>query len=212
MQKLKIICTFFILKSFLACEPAVTFNQPQPVDIDNLSIFPKRIQGQYLSQSDSSLLLIDDKLIKRIFDYDIKIHPNELDSNSKLSGNTIIDSKTNERTLIKYDGDSLIKHIYYIDTLFHLNYDNVVRTFRGYYFLNTRYGKESWEVKKVQLTKGKLILSRISTKLDIENLKEITETKQDTIPPYHISSTKSQFKKFVKKDGFSDSETFIRQK
>ncbi len=195
-----------------ACEPPVTFNEPQPTDIDNLSKFPKRLQGQYMSLADNSTLSISDKLIQRIYDYDYKIHPNQLDSTTQLSGDTIIDLTTNEKTVIKRDGDSLINHAHYIDTLFQMDYDNVVRKFKGYYFLNTRYDKTSWEVKKIQLEKGQLVISGISTKEDIENLKEITETATDTIPPYKFTATKKQFKKFIKNDGFSDSETFVRQK
>jgi hypothetical protein len=56
------------------------------------------------------------------------------------------------------------------------------------------------------------MLSSISTIHDIENLKEITETPQDTVPPYKFSATKKQFKQFIKNDGFSDSEYFVRQK
>lgn len=212
MKRLKLISTFIILTSLSACEPPVTFDEPQPTDTDNLSKFPNRLQGQYLSLADNSTLLISDKLIQRIYDYDYKLHPKQLDSTSRLVGDTVIDLKTNERTLIKHDGDSLVTHIHYIDTLFLMNYDNVVRKFKGYYFLNTRYDKESWEVKKIQLSKGQLVISSISTKLDLDNLKEITETTLDTVPPYKFTATKKQFKKFLKADGFSDSETFIRQK
>ena len=200
------------MTSLFACEPPVTFDEPQPTNIDNLSKFPKRLQGQYLNLTDNSTLIVSDKLIQRIYDYDYKVHLNQLDSAEQLSGDTIINIKTKEKTLIKRDGDSLITHVHYIDTLFQMDYDNVVRKFKGYYFLNKRYDKTSWEVKKIQLTKGQLILSSISTNLDIENLKEITETPQDTVPPYKFSATKKQFKEFIKNDGFSDSETFIKQK
>ena len=212
MKRLKTISTFIILTSLFACEPPVTFDEPQPTKIDNLSKFPKRLQGQYLNLIDNSTLLVSDKLIQRIYDYDYKVHLNQLDSAEQLSGDTIINIKTKEETLIKRDGDSLITHVHYIDTLFQMEYDNVVRKFKGYFFLNKRYDKTSWEVKKIQLTKGQLILSSISTKLDIENLEEITETPQDTVPPYKFSATKKQFKEFIKNDGFSDSETFIKQK
>jgi len=212
MNRLKLISTFIILTSLYACEPPVTFNEPQPTDTDNLSKFPKRLQGEYLKLADNSTLSIGDKLIQRTYDYDFKIHINELDSAEQLSGDTIINLKTNEKTLIKREGDSLITHIHYVDTLFQLDYDNVVRKFKGYYFLNKRYGKTSWEVKKIQLTKGQLILSSISTKLDIENLKEITETATDTVSTYKFSPSKKQFKKFIKNGGFSDSETFVRLK
>ena len=212
MKRLKLISTFIILTSLFACEQPVTFNEPQPTDIDNLSKFPKRLQGQYLNFADNSTLLVSDKLIQRIYDYDYKVHLNQLDIAEQLSGDTIINIKTKEKTLIKRDGDSLITHVHYIDTLFQMDYDNIVRKFKGYYFLNKRYDKTSWEVKKIQLTKGQLILSTISTKHDIENLKEITETPQDTVPPYKFTATKKQFKEFIKNDGFSDSEIFVRQK
>jgi hypothetical protein len=212
MKRLKLISTFIILTSLYACGPPVTFNEPQPTDIDNLSKFPKRLQGQYLNLTDNSTLLVSNKLIQRIYDYDEKIHSSQLDSISRFSGDTIIDLTTNEKIVIKRDGDSLIIHIHYIDTLFQMDYDNVVRKFKGYYFLNKRYDKTSWEVKKIQLTKGQLKLSSISTELDIENLKEITETPQDTIPPYKFAATKKQFKQFIKNDSFSDSEAFVRQK
>jgi hypothetical protein len=212
MKQLKFISTFIILTSLFACEPPVTFNEPQPTDTDNLSKFPKRLQGQYLSLSDNSTLSISDKLIQRTYDHDYKVHPNQLDSTSRLLGDTIIDLTTNEKTVIKRDGDSLITHIHFIDTLFQMDYDNVVRKFKCYYFLNTRYDKTSWEVKKIQLVKGQLVISSISTKEDIENLKEITETATDTIAPYKFTATKKQFKQFIKNDGFSDSETFVRQK
>lgn len=141
------------MTSLFACEPPVTFNEPQPTDTDNLSKFPKRLQGQYLSLTDYSTLSISDKLIQRIYDFDYKVHPNQLDSTSRLLGDTIIDLTTNEKTVIKRDGDSLITHIHFIDTLFLMDYNNVVRKFKGYYFLNTRYDKTSWEVKKNSISK-----------------------------------------------------------
>jgi hypothetical protein len=209
---MKLITIFIFLTSLFACEPPVTFNEPQPTNVDNLSKFPNRLQGKYLNLTDNSTLLVGEKLIQRIYDYDYKIHLNQLDSAEQLSGDTIINVKTNEKTIIMKDGDSLISHIHFVDTIFQLDYDNVVRRFKGYYFLNKRYDKTSWVVKKIQLTKGQLTISGISTKLDIENLKEITETSADTIPPYKFSATKKQFKQFIKSDGFSDNETFVRQK
>ncbi|MCA6445108.1 MAG: hypothetical protein IM600_16890, partial [Bacteroidetes bacterium] len=75
MKRLKFITTIIILTSLFACEPPVTFNEPQPTDTDNLSKFPDRLQGQYLSLADNSVLVIGDKVIQRIYDFDQKIHP-----------------------------------------------------------------------------------------------------------------------------------------
>ena len=63
----------------------------------------------------------------------------------------------------------------------------------------------------MKLEKWKLVISRIS-KEDIEKLKEITETSQETEPPYNFTATKKQFRQFIKNDGFSNNEIFIKQK
>lgn len=212
MKGLKFITTIIILISLFACEPPVTFNEPQPTDTNNLSKFPDRLQGKFISLADNSALVIGDKLIQRIYDFDEIIHPSQLDSNLRLSGDTIINLTTNTREVVKREGDSLVTHIHYVDTLFLMDYDNVVRKFKGYYFLNKRYEKESWEVKKIELLKGQLVVSSISTEQDIDNLKTITESTQDTVAPYKFATTKKQFKEFIKNDGFNDSETFVRQK
>lgn len=172
--------------------------------------FPKRLKGVYLSLLDSSTLSINDKLIQRIYDFDYKIHPNQLDSTTQHLGDTLIDIKTKKRELIKKDGDSLLIHVYKVDTLFLIGVDNVLRKFRGYYFLNTRYDNASWLVEKVQLSKGQLVISEISKKEDIENLSKITGNDLDTISNYNFTITKKKFKKFVSDNGFKDKETFLR--
>ena len=213
MKLLRFISTIIVLTCFIACESTVTFNEPQPADTDNLTKFPKRLQGQYLSLNDSSNLFVLNNVIIRTYDYESILHPNQLNNiNATLSGDTVIDNPTNEKTAITYIGDSIKLPIHCVDTIFQLDYDNVVRKFKGYYFLNTRYDKANWEVKKVELTKGQLVISSISTKLEIEKLIEITESPNDTVPPYNFTATKKQFKEFINSDGFNDSETFVKQK
>jgi len=213
MKLLRFISTIIVLTCFFGCEPTVTFNEPQPADTDNLTKFSKRLQGQYLSLEDSSNLFVLDNVIIRTYDYESILHPNQLNNiNATLSGDTLIDNPTNEKTAITYLGDSIKLPIHCVDTIFQLDYDNVVRKFKGYYFLNTRYDKANWEVKKVKLAEGQLVISRISTKLEIEKLIEITDSPNDTVPPYNIKATKRQFKEFIKSDGFNDSETFVKQK
>ena len=100
MRKLNFISTIIILTSLFACEPPVTFNEPQPTDTDNLSKFPNHLQGQYISLADNSELTIGDNLIQRIYEFDQKIHLSQPDSNSRLSGDTIINLTTNAREVI----------------------------------------------------------------------------------------------------------------
>jgi len=54
-----------------------------------------------------------------------------------------------------------------------------------------------------------LTMGNISIEEDVNKLKEITETLEDTIST-QFSLSKRQFKKFVKQEGFSEQETFVR--
>ncbi len=210
MKFLKKLLIFILLTSFLACEPPIAFSEPQPINKNNLAKFPNRIQGLYLSIKDSSTLSIEKNLIRRIYDYNYKIHPNQLDSTSRIVDNKIINLENNQQIPIKRIGDSLLVNLHYNDTLFTLTKDNVVRKYKGYYFLNERLEKKDWEVKKIRFSKGQMTISSISIKDDIENLKEMTENIKDTIESSNITTTKRQFKKFIKNDGFRDKETFIK--
>ncbi|MCO5230526.1 MAG: hypothetical protein M9958_05145 [Chitinophagales bacterium] len=212
MKRMKSLLVPIFLISFYACTPSVTFSEPQPTETDNLSEFPKRLQGQYLSLDDNSTLEISDQMIRRIYDYDTETHSNQLDSASQPSGDTIINPISNEKSLITRDGDSLITHVHKIDTLFLMSSDNIAREFKGYYFLSTRYKQSSWIVKKIQLTREKLILSSISTQLDIEHLREITDSPTEKAQIYEFTPSKKQFKKFVKNNGFRDREILLRLK
>ncbi len=210
MKFLLFISAVMLMTAFYGCEPVVTFNEPQPAGVTNLSSFPGRLQGHYVSLADSSTLTINDKLIRRIYDVHYKTSLNQLDSNERLNGDTLIDIRTNEKTIVVLDGDSIINHNEYSDTLIMLDDDNVVRKWKGYYFISTRYEGESWEVRKIEQTKGELIISSITARSDIDNLQELTESVQDTVPPYTFSVTKQQFSKFVQRNGFSDHEVFVR--
>lgn len=211
MKLLQIISAFIILTNLIACEPPVIFTEPQPTRTDNLSKFPSRLQGRYLSLDDKSTLLIGEKSMQRVYDFNYKFHPNQLDSASELSGNTVINLKTNQKIAVKRIGDSLVAHMHYIDTIFQISQDNVIRRFKGFYFLNTRHAYKSWEVKKIQLKKKELVMGKISTKLDLENLKEITKNPQKNGPPYIFKPSKKQFRIFVKGGGFRKSEIFIKK-
>lgn len=201
----------FLVAILTGCEPPVTFTEPQPVDTENLIKFPKRLQGQYFNLEDNSILIIEDALIQRVYNLEEKVHINQVDNSLQINGDTIINLATNDKSIIYREEDSLITHIHYTDTLFKIDNKNVVRKWKGYYFLSTCYDETSWEVKKVQLSKGQLFLSNISSELEMENLKEMAEMPDDTIPPFKIAATKKSFKKFVKNNGFANVQIFVKQ-
>ena len=214
MKKIKIISVFLILTNLFACstnEPPVTFNEPQPAETSNLSRFPNKLRGNFLSLNDNSLLIISDKLIQRVTTIDNVIHLAELDSNSRLSGDTIFNSRTNSRIVVTRKGDSLYHHGRYIDTLFQIGINNVLRRQNSNYFLSTKHDDESWIIQKINISDDQLLISNISLEMDMENLKMITKLTQDTIPPFKFSATQKQFTNFINSGGFKATERFVNQ-
>jgi len=192
-----------------ACQPPVTFTEPQPKDVATLSGFPQRIQGKYLSADDSTFLQITANSMIRIYDFNEKMHLSQLDSTEQIIGDSLFNLNTNRGQLIRIEGDSIVMHLNDIDTLFTIDKQNVLKKFKGYYFVNINIPTDNWEVKKLEISHGKLTLSDISPEEDMNQLKIITESNQDTTP-YILSPTRRQFKKFVRNEGFLDEEVFLK--
>lgn len=194
-----------------SCEPAVTFDKPQPDNEKSLSSFPSRLQGNYLSEDQASVITITGNVITRHYEFDYKQHKDSIGSSYKIVGDSLVNTSNGTSEKISLQGDTLIQHESWTDTLFNISADNVLKKFKGYYFLNTVFKENSWEVKQLWLKKGVLSIGSISDESDIQRLKEITETAADTTSTT-FSLTKKQFRQFVKQDGFSKQEKFTRMK
>ena len=212
MKKSTLFISFLFIIFMNSCGKkyeVVTFTTPQPTETKDLKKFPKKLFGEYLSSDEISRLKISKSMIEKIYDYRTKIHPNELDSNSTIKGCYIIDLKTKEKTLFKRVNDSLEVNIVFTDTIFNLNDEDILRKYKGYYFLNKRSGN-GWEVQKLFLKKGKLYLSVITNESEINQLKQVSESYEDTISPYNFKIKKKEFKGFILGDGFSTTDTLIK--
>jgi hypothetical protein len=206
------IILFLIYLTVTSCEPTVSFDEPQPVNTNNLANFPKRLQGKYLSLQDSSELLIKDKfIIKNYYDSDKRL-TSEVDSNFIIKGDSVLNVIMNKMGKITRDGDSVLIQYHFTDTLFEIDEDGVLRKFRGHYFLSTQYTHGNWTVEKVDFSKGHLSIGQIATKEEINSLNEITENPVDTIIPDKYTLSKDQFREFIKRNGFSKSVNYIRIK
>ena len=196
---------------FLSCkQPEVTFDEPQPVDIKSLLKFGREVQGEYQGFKENSMLVITENSIIESYDIEDRMIVNELDSLSKLIGDTIINLKTKEKRVVQRIGDTLINRVHYVDTIFEISQNHILKKHKGYYFLNKKFSDLGWEVKKINLSKGLLTISEVSTELAKENLPLIKESPNDTLPPFKFKPSKKQFLEFIKKNGFDESETYIK--
>ena len=197
-----------LLISLNACRPPVTFDKPQPPNSKELSSFPDRIQGAYLSEDKGAILTVSDKMVIVNFGFEIKI-PRDSLGNYTLNGDTLTDRHTSKKMLANIIGDTILANNKGTDTLFNISAKNVLKKFRGYYFLNSFYDKDAWTIQRISLSNGVLALSDISDSTHISQLREIAETPEDTVCT-NFKLNQKQFKKFVKADGFDQTQRFTR--
>ena len=193
-----------VLLIFAACEPAVTFTEPQPSSIKSMSSIPRKMQGTYISTADSSTLIITPQVIRRVFDLNVDSDKIHLDSTSKVANHLESDS-----TVFRFSQSKKGTHleVHYSDTLFSIVND-VLKKHKGYYFLNTKESSGTWVVNKANAQRNTLTISSISQE---EDLSSLTKNKEEEIQTQHTFTTsKKQFNQFIKDGGFAENEVFIR--
>jgi len=200
MKRILFIPILFL--SLFCCGPVVTFDRPQPEGTDSLTIIPKKLVGKYFSKDGSTCLTIDRKNMILHYDYDVKQLKDSIDWENLTAG---------EKSKYRVEGDSVVEHLTDTDTLFCFSEDNVLKKYKGYYFLSSRQNKNSWYVQKLKLQKGLLTIGTISTKEELTTLQKINESPIDTTT-YQIKFTRKQFHDYLDNDGFSKADTFIRVK
>ena len=70
------------------------------------------------SLSDNSFLIVSPKTLVQVYDFDAKLHRNELDSTLILKGDSLINLTTKESRKVSIEGDSIVHHYHGQDTLF----------------------------------------------------------------------------------------------
>jgi hypothetical protein len=198
----------------------VRFEVPQPEGQKNESAIPRKMFGVYVSLNDSSLLVITPRCIVR------KAEENETILLSKfLSDVDSVDRYkfTHDTTFSKTDtvgcafinvgcairGDQVFQKATITDTLFGSHHD-VVRKFKGYYFLNHRISEKSWSVRKAGITRQGIAIGEIASVEDINTLRALTNSESDTV--YTFRPTRKQMKKYLKENGFGREERFVKIK
>jgi hypothetical protein len=209
---------FILLIFLIGCGPYIYFKSPQPDRKKNLASFPKSLIGTYISLNDSSLLIIDaKKIVKKRFENMFM----SIESFKEETGDTIMKDTSfifTDNWLIKMKvvGDSVYVNSSREEDLFTISDDQLLRKFKGYYFLNFKDTNDLWRVELIKITKDTLEFGSILTKEDIERIKGITsvESKTDTSNSgkstiYYLDPSRREIKKILKKR--TSGEKFIKQ-
>ena len=127
-----ILVVLVVSAIFESCEPAATFDTPQPENVKSIANFPKHLLGNYSDSNHASILTISENLIIRHFDFDYKEHKDSIGYSYKIIGDTLIDTIEGRKEKISIKGDSIIRHENWIDTIFNLSGDNMLRKYKGF--------------------------------------------------------------------------------
>lgn len=209
----KHISLFLFLLSLSCKESMVKFSEAQPENSKDLTSFPGKLIGSYYNlENDADLEISKYSIVQKMIAKDT-FNIKDLSEFEILKNDTIIDTETFEKFAVKRISDSLftVTDYIYSDTIFNISRENVLRKTKGYYFLNSKDKENNWSVKKVLLKNGQLNINPISTNQEIELLEKITGTKKDTVKPFVLKPTKKQFKEFVKRNGFTEGEVYLKK-
>jgi hypothetical protein len=206
---MRIQIIYLLALMLVSCDNSIRFEVPQPEGKTNEKLIPKKLIGKYSSLTDSSVLRITYNLVIRNKVINLSTHLSKLDSADRAvikhdTSYTIVDA--NMRIEVTIKGDSAFQHMDYTDTIFSNARGDVLRKFKGYYFINHQASKNRWSVTKLARVKNGVTLGTVSKKEDIANLREVTSTKSDSIDNFR--PTKKELKKFLKEKG--DEEAFIK--
>lgn len=187
-----ILNAFFLILIFLlsGCVAFVAFEKPQPFFKKNELRFDEKIQGVYYDSLDDRLLEITPTAMLISSDHLPKVIPvNEIHSISNagiIEASIAEPSKVNIPNLTVYTMEGKEE----IDTVFFISDDQVLRRFRGNYYLNYKESDKYWYLERMALERGNRL--SIST-VYVEDL----TTLEEEVPLIKIRNKKGEIVKVV---------------
>ena len=195
------IGSIFLLIFLYACKKNLAqFSTPQPAEIKNIKSFPTFLTGRFKNdENHTELEIFQDQMVQAI----------SFNDTVSSAEKTALEKEKNIQ--ISVLNDSLYLASYQIkDTLFDLKRGDVLKKWKGRYFLNQQTPNQTWEVTQLYYRKNSIALSDISDSENIEKAQNLTETTEDTLPVKTHHVNKKEFKKFIEENGFSNTQIFQR--
>jgi hypothetical protein len=218
MKRLLSFCSaIFLFLGLQACssEPAVQFENPQPLTSPELAGFPKAVQGEYHNPQDSATLLVTATTVIRKVRFQVPASLQELEKDSvayRLENNTFYSPDSPEGLpVLRSTPDSLLLLATLADTLFVQDATHRLRKWKGAYFLNQQLAPNRWKVFCLKPTGRKEIqLMYLNDSIDLAKLQEILPLRRQEKEIYLANPSQKLLRKFLRQGGFRDRETFTR--
>jgi len=215
MKTKKKYIVFAILTLLLSCGPYIWFKVPQPAGGKNLKTFSDEITGKYTSVVDTHIISIEkDKII---LEYREKLLMSKTEFRDEVGDSISEDTSfmftDNWLINIKSYGDSVKVFSSKDEELFRISERQLLREYKGYYFLNYKDTNDYWKVKVLKLVGDTLEFDFILKEEDIYNIKGITKVEvakdsSDDESRYYLDPTKRELRKILRQR--SRGEKFIK--
>jgi hypothetical protein len=183
------------------------FENPQPINDSELSSFPNKFKGIYMSE-DSLFLNITNNMIFSEREYKFRFHKNQLDSLKEyfdVVDSMYISKDKKEIFNSKKVGDSIEFASKNIDTIFQLSDSQKAKRINGFLVLNQR-DSIYWKVKLLNLNKNTLTIKQLYSDSDLIRMDSITKihSKKLDSTSFIVSPKRKEFNQFfkLKKFGF----------
>lgn len=197
---------FILLIFLIGCGPYIWFKVPQPQGRENLKGFPAELQGKYSSVLDTVIIHIEKDKIIREYRENLLMTRAEFskETGDSIAEDTAFSFSDNWLITVKSFGDSV--HIFSKkdDVLFHISERQILREYKGYYFLNYKDTNNFWKVKILKLQQDSLEFDFILRDDDMKQIINITrvEVKKDSSEEsskYYLDPTRRELKKILRK-------------
>ena len=177
---LYLIAASVLLVQF-SCGPNVRFEVPQPAGVKQEKKFSAKYQGEYIAQDNKSRLVITKTNITHEF-IPLKFSLQVIDTTEgmtfeKENGRLYVDGDT---LIAELEGDSVKAFWGEEVTFFEISEEQVLKKYKGSYFLNTKESDGTWSVQVISIDKSGL-LTFSAFEGGEENLPEIEEVTPVTI-------------------------------
>lgn len=200
-----------------ADEERVLFEEAQPVSVDKERAFDKALQGTYVSCTDTNekLYVYPNSIVSTI-DYNHKSFRKDLAQDTSIKININDDEAI--RKFLKEEGAERVfinvDTIYYslgrqVDTLFSISDQQVLKEFKGSYFLNKKKDSGLWILTKIEKKKEYLIFENINPTDSLLKYDFAKKEASDTVvKKYILTPDQKEFKKLNRSGVFINSKCF----
>jgi hypothetical protein len=205
-----------ILLTLFGCEYPVQFEEPQPLNTSDEASFKTSYQGLYLNMEDRCFLSVtENSIIKKPYIiYAIPKVEADVSTIFVFREDTLFNAyDSNEWLPAKLLNDTIYASWNDTDTVFSISDNNILRYYKGRYFLNYMERENDWKLIVLHKIRKNLSLYSFTLPDSLESLEkimplEMIKDNKGKVRKIILKPDKKQIKALLKGDNMAASKTY----